>query len=84
MDMKQITEEAEKLMTEHMQDAISAKEEWRREMYYNWAFGVLVLWRRLTSVLIQAEPDDSVWCEKVKYRDEANEKFEKLVSLDQI
>ncbi|NDO80941.1 hypothetical protein CJP72_09220 [Citrobacter sp. NCU1] len=84
MDIKQITEEAEKLMTEHMQDAINAQEQWGKEIYYNWAFGVLNLWRRLASVLIQAESDNKVRDEKVKYRDDALEKFEKLVSLDRI
>lgn len=84
MDLKQITEEAEKLMTEYMQDAVKAQEQWRKEMFYNWAFGALNFWRKLTSVLIQAESDNIVWDEKVKYRDEALERFEKIVSIDRI
>lgn len=84
MDIKQITEEAEKLMTEHMQDAINADEGWKSEMYYNWAFGVLILWRKLASTLISSISEHSSWLEIVKYKDSANERFEKLVSFDRL
>ncbi|EBK7711159.1 hypothetical protein DT728_23190 [Salmonella enterica] len=85
MDLKQITEEAEKLMTEHMQEAINATEQWQREMYYNWAYGVLILWRKLASIIISSESDNSEWLKIVAYRDSALERFEnKIVSLDRL
>lgn len=85
MDLKQITEEAEKLMTEHMQDAINATEQWQREMYYNWAYGVLNLWRKLASTIISSELDNSEWLKIVAYRDSALKRFEnEIVSFDRV
>ncbi|MGK2407038.1 hypothetical protein ACSJG3_13360 [Klebsiella pneumoniae] len=85
MDLKQITEEAEKLMTEHMQDAINATEQWQREMYYNWAYGVLILWRKLASAIISSEHDNSEWLKIVAYRDSALNRFEnEIVSFDRV
>lgn len=84
MDIKLITEEAEKLMTEHMQDAINATEQWQREMYYNWAYGVLILWRKLASTILSSAPDNSEWLKISEYKDSANNRFEKLVSFDRL
>ncbi|ELW0109213.1 hypothetical protein QMR03_004522, partial [Salmonella enterica] len=47
MNIKQITDEAEKLITEDMQKAIDAKDQWQAEMFFNWAVGTLNFWRRL-------------------------------------
>ena len=75
MDIKQITEEAEKLMIEDMQSAINADEQWRAEMYLNWAIGTQTFWRRLITTALSHESDISRWDEIAKYRDNAEEKL---------
>lgn len=37
MNIKQITDEAEKSITEDMQKAIDTKDQWQAEMFFNWA-----------------------------------------------
>ncbi|EDI0160196.1 hypothetical protein IS343_003742 [Salmonella enterica] len=82
MNIKQITDEAEKSITEDMQKAIDAKDQWQAEMFFNWAVGTLNFWRRLASFIVRQESDLSKWNEVNKYRDDALEKFEELVSMD--
>ncbi|MEA6159959.1 hypothetical protein ONN90_21885, partial [Salmonella enterica subsp. enterica serovar Montevideo] len=84
MNIKQITDEAEKLITEDMQKAIDAKDQWQAEMFFNWAVGTLNFWRRLASFIVRQESDLSKWNEVNKYRDDALEKFEELVSMDRV
>lgn len=84
MDIKQLTEEAEKLINDDMQKAIDAKEQYQAEMYYNWAFGTLTLWRRLASVTISQESDTSKWIKLDDYRDKAEDRFTSLVSMDNV
>ncbi|EAA1697267.1 hypothetical protein DU099_22630 [Salmonella enterica subsp. enterica serovar Typhimurium] len=81
MNIKQITDEAEKSITEDMQKAIDAKDQWQAEMFFNWAVGTLNFWRRLASFIVRQESDLSKWNEVNKYRDDALEKFEELVSM---
>ncbi|WP_096976015.1 hypothetical protein [Escherichia coli] len=84
MNIKQITDEAEKSITEDMQKAIDAKDQWQAEMFSNWAVGTLNFWRRLASFIVHQESDLSKWNEVNKYRDDALEKFEELVSMDRV
>ncbi|EAR7712416.1 hypothetical protein EZ355_23335 [Salmonella enterica] len=84
MNIKQITDEAEKLITEDMQKAIDAKDQWQAEMFFNWAVGTLNFWRRLASFIVRQESDLSKWNEVNKYRDDALEKFEELVSMARV
>ncbi|MDI5530378.1 hypothetical protein MJI67_22510 [Salmonella enterica subsp. enterica serovar Cerro] len=84
MNIKQITDEAEKLITEDMQKAIDAKDQWQAEMFFNWAVGTLNFWRRLASFIVRQESDLSKWNEVNKYRDDVLEKFEELVSMDRV
>lgn len=84
MNIKQITDEAEKSITEDMQKAIDAKDQWQAEMFFNWAVGTLNFWRRLASFIVRQESDLSKWNEVNKYRDDALEKFEELVSMDRV
>ncbi|EBJ4206799.1 hypothetical protein DUG12_24725 [Salmonella enterica] len=57
MNIKQITDEAEKSITEDMQKAIDAKDQWQAEMFFNWAVGTLNFWRRLASFIVRQESD---------------------------
>lgn len=84
MNIKQITDEAEKSITEDMQKAIGAKDQWQAEMFFNWAVGTLSFWRRLASFIVRQKSDLSKWNEVNKYRDDALEKFEELVSMDRV
>ncbi|EBZ2217470.1 hypothetical protein AH580_19565 [Salmonella enterica subsp. enterica serovar Montevideo] len=84
MNIKQITDEAEKSITEDMQKAIDAKDQWQAEMFFCWAVGTLNFWRRLASFIVRQESDLSKWNEVNKYRDDALEKFEELVSIDRV
>lgn len=85
MNIKQITDEAEKsILTEDMQKAIDAKDQWQAEMFFNWAVGTLNFWRRLASFIVRQESDLSKWNEVNKYRDDTLEKFEELVSMDRV
>ncbi|EGM6571540.1 hypothetical protein IRX65_004916 [Salmonella enterica] len=84
MNIKQITDETEKSITEDMQKAIDAKDQWQAEMFFNWAVGTLNFWRRLASFIVRQESDLSKWNEVNKYRDDALEKFEELVSMDRV
>ena len=84
MNIKQITDEAEKSITEDIQKAIDAKDQWQAEMFFNWTVGTLNFWRRLASFIVRQESDLSKWNEVNKYRDDALEKFEELVSMDRV
>ncbi|EHW5250941.1 TPA: hypothetical protein ACQ8V3_004354 [Escherichia coli] len=84
MNIKQITDEAEKSITEDMQKAIDAKDQWQAEMFFNWAVGTLNFWQRLASFIVHQESDLSKWNEVNKYRDDASEKLEELVSMDRV
>lgn len=44
----------------------------------------LNFWRRLASFIVRQESDLSKWNEVNKYRDDALEKFEELVSMDRV
>ncbi|MCP1694852.1 hypothetical protein J2T26_004758 [Citrobacter farmeri] len=46
MNIKQITGEAETSITEDIQKAIDAKDQWQAEMFFNWAVDTLNFWRR--------------------------------------
>jgi len=84
MDLKEITDETEKLLIEDMQNARNAKEQWQAEMYYNWAVGTLTLWRRLARAAKRQESDLAKWNELAKYENNVEERFSKLVSTDQV
>lgn len=84
MNIKQITDETEKSIKEDMQKAIDAKEQWQAEMFYNWAVGSLNLWRKLANAIVCQESNLSKWNEINQYRDNALERFGKLVSMDRV
>ena len=84
VDIKQITDVTEKSISEDMESAINAEQQWEAEMYFNWAVGSLNLWRRLASATISQNSDIPEWLELNKYRDIAEKKKKKLVSTDRI
>ncbi|GJH75910.1 hypothetical protein [Escherichia coli] len=84
MNIKQITDEAEKSITEDMQKAIDAKDQWQAEIFFQLGSRHPEFWRRLASFIVRQESDLSKWNEVNKYRDDALKKFEELVSMDRV